>query len=309
MAFCEHCGEEIGYLPFKCKYCGGTFCKKHRLPENHDCTFELKHTPITPTERVLYQDTGRPSYQDGDYKRKKEIKRYMRQQQRQRSPAYRGGYGRSTFSAQEAKGTTYIIITIIICSILGVFLPAFINLSLYGLSEFYLWILFTSLFSNGTDIFGLFFLLIMVFIFFNFSQNLEKSFGTEFFVKLYLFCAALTGLFYIVLRLMLAPFYPANYATAEVFSVGLASGAIFGIIAFTIFPNPDREMTILCYFIPVKMKGRVLLIILVLFRLIPGLLYGLLFSPLYFPLYFSELGGILAAYIVFKKKSRNSPRF
>jgi len=33
----QDCDELIAYLPFKCKYCGGTFCKKHRLPENHDC--------------------------------------------------------------------------------------------------------------------------------------------------------------------------------------------------------------------------------------------------------------------------------
>jgi len=24
-------------LPFKCRRCGGSFCAKHRLPENHDC--------------------------------------------------------------------------------------------------------------------------------------------------------------------------------------------------------------------------------------------------------------------------------
>ncbi|MBY9017793.1 MAG: rhomboid family intramembrane serine protease, partial [Candidatus Lokiarchaeota archaeon] len=30
MAFCEFCGDPIGYLPFTCKYCAGVFCKKHR---------------------------------------------------------------------------------------------------------------------------------------------------------------------------------------------------------------------------------------------------------------------------------------
>ncbi len=33
---CDICGEEER-LPFKCRYCGGTFCGNHRLPENHDC--------------------------------------------------------------------------------------------------------------------------------------------------------------------------------------------------------------------------------------------------------------------------------
>ena len=35
---CEYCGEEIEGLPFKCKYCGGVFCVRHHLPENHDCS-------------------------------------------------------------------------------------------------------------------------------------------------------------------------------------------------------------------------------------------------------------------------------
>lgn len=24
-------------FPFVCRRCGGTFCEKHRLPENHEC--------------------------------------------------------------------------------------------------------------------------------------------------------------------------------------------------------------------------------------------------------------------------------
>lgn len=36
MAECEICGKEI-VNPFKCNYCGGSFCNKHRLPPNHEC--------------------------------------------------------------------------------------------------------------------------------------------------------------------------------------------------------------------------------------------------------------------------------
>ena len=34
---CDICGT-YELLPFKCKYCGGTFCGAHRLPESHNCT-------------------------------------------------------------------------------------------------------------------------------------------------------------------------------------------------------------------------------------------------------------------------------
>jgi len=33
---CQLCGVEV-YMPFKCNYCGQTFCGEHRLPENHNC--------------------------------------------------------------------------------------------------------------------------------------------------------------------------------------------------------------------------------------------------------------------------------
>ncbi len=36
MAKCDVCGKEE-YLPYRCKYCGGTFCAEHRLPEKHNC--------------------------------------------------------------------------------------------------------------------------------------------------------------------------------------------------------------------------------------------------------------------------------
>jgi predicted nucleic acid binding AN1-type Zn finger protein len=34
---CEICGKEV-IFPFKCSYCEGYFCNKHRLPESHNCT-------------------------------------------------------------------------------------------------------------------------------------------------------------------------------------------------------------------------------------------------------------------------------
>jgi len=62
MAKCDYCGKEV-YLPFVCKYCGGTFCEEHRLPENHNCIglkkakpppekYELKKTEIVRRSRI-----------------------------------------------------------------------------------------------------------------------------------------------------------------------------------------------------------------------------------------------------------------
>ncbi len=44
---CDIC-DAYELLPFKCKYCGGTFCAAHRLPENHQCVGlrMLKQRPV-----------------------------------------------------------------------------------------------------------------------------------------------------------------------------------------------------------------------------------------------------------------------
>ena len=36
MGICYYCGREVD-LPFRCPYCGLTFCSDHRLPEQHNC--------------------------------------------------------------------------------------------------------------------------------------------------------------------------------------------------------------------------------------------------------------------------------
>jgi predicted nucleic acid binding AN1-type Zn finger protein len=35
---CSYCKKILTFLPHTCQYCGKKFCKKHRLPENHECT-------------------------------------------------------------------------------------------------------------------------------------------------------------------------------------------------------------------------------------------------------------------------------
>jgi len=308
--FCQNCGEEIGYLPFKCKYCGGTFCKKHRLPENHDCTFELKHLPVIPDTsreaRPLYQDAikMKPVYRDYEYKREKERRKYIKQQERQKIQAMRR-FERSLTGTGENRGTNFLIIMIVIFSIAATIftiigIPQYIALSLYGIFHLYLWTIFTAIFvSYSPDLFGLFFLLILIFFLYNISKNIEMRFGTKFLIELYLFCASITAVFYILIRLLLGYYYPIDLV---IIPIGLATGAILGLIAFIVYFNPDKEMMLFCFFIPVRMKGRTLLIVLILFRLIPGLLFGLLLGPAYFAFYFPDLGGILASYIVFKLK-------
>ena len=317
MPFCEYCGEKIGYLPFKCKYCGGIFCKKHRLPENHDCTFELKHAPIVPDTsreaRPLYQDavTLKPASRKDEAKWEKERRKYIKQQQRQRRQAMRS-FQMSISGTGDAKGTNFLIIMIVIFSIAAtifalVGIPQYIAFSLFGILNLYLWTIFTAIFvSYSSDLFSLFFLLILILFLYNIAKNIEMRFGTNFLIKLYVFCASITAVFYILIRLAISFIYPLNNILF-IIPIGLAFGGIFGLISFIIYFNPNSEMMLFCFFIPVKMKGRTLLLVLILFRVIPGLLFSLFYGPAFLAIYLPDLGGILASYLIFKVKYK--PRY
>ena len=55
MAECEFSGcSKKEALPFRCKYCGKSFCTQHRLPENHNC--EKLHLGKSPISKIQDKD-------------------------------------------------------------------------------------------------------------------------------------------------------------------------------------------------------------------------------------------------------------
>ncbi|MFX0145539.1 MAG: AN1-type zinc finger domain-containing protein [Candidatus Hodarchaeota archaeon] len=58
MSNCHFCKGAIKDIPYRCKFCGMIFCNKHRLPENHDCPFDLrkKDKDYSSLNKTLYQD-------------------------------------------------------------------------------------------------------------------------------------------------------------------------------------------------------------------------------------------------------------
>ncbi|MFZ1039454.1 MAG: AN1-type zinc finger protein, partial [Candidatus Bathyarchaeia archaeon] len=59
---CDKCQKEV-FLPFRCPYCGGSFCSEHRLPENHDCPqMELARTPKQETPPTMVQKKNSYEY-------------------------------------------------------------------------------------------------------------------------------------------------------------------------------------------------------------------------------------------------------
>jgi hypothetical protein len=301
VAHCEYCGEEIGYLPFRCKYCGSIYCKKHRLPENHECTFDKKHIPTVPTPESTRSPQSAKDFisTDEPRKRKKLFRRRSRQPRRAQDIFERSMGGRSKTSV-----STILIFTIFIMSIVALIIPEYLCLSYSSYFDFYLWTFFTSLFVNYSDsYFGIFFLLILILLFYNIIKILELRFGGRFILGLYLFSAFMSAVFFTVLFLLLF-FYYDPFPLIFVFG-GMAYGGLMGVISFMIFSSLNEEMTFLLFFIPIRMKGRIILILLILFRLIPALLYWAISQDLIALLiYLPDLGGILGSFLVFKFKMK-----
>lgn len=60
MPNCYFCKDKMDDIPYRCTFCGMVFCSIHRLPENHDCPFDLKGKSMKKDSlehsEVFYQD-------------------------------------------------------------------------------------------------------------------------------------------------------------------------------------------------------------------------------------------------------------
>ena len=137
-----------------------------------------------------------------------------------------------------------------------------------------------------------FFSIILIFIMFYLAyimgKLIERAFGQKFLFKLFLFSGFISILFYLLLRVALISYLPIlNILYYD--GVGLVWGGLFGLFTFAIFPAMNQKLTTYLTIIPVRMSGKSFLMIIILFRLIPGLFYGLAYSPVYFLFYIPDL--------------------
>ena len=60
MPNCYFCKDKVGNIPYRCTFCGMVFCGTHRLPENHNCPFDLRASSEIEESinrsQVFYQD-------------------------------------------------------------------------------------------------------------------------------------------------------------------------------------------------------------------------------------------------------------
>ncbi|MBD3351198.1 MAG: rhomboid family intramembrane serine protease [Candidatus Lokiarchaeota archaeon] len=300
MVKCNYCGEPINYLPFKCNYCRKYYCKKHRLPENHECS--LKY------QKELLQD-----------KNKRQQRTYTK-----KLPSQTGVYqiskssSHSLFSGpfwnklSNVKGITWVLTLNMIFLILSIIPPVqpYVYLSVGNMVRFpYLfYTIVTAMFipATITSSFGFLILLIYFFFLFQNGRAIEKRFGKKTFLRIYLGGTLITSIVIFILQsLMLA--IPGYQILAD---AGMYSswGGMMAVIAFYSLLNPNAQMRLFLYFIPIRMTAKWILILFVGFELVPGVisLIDLFATPvaqvMYFNAgfiqYFANIAGVLSGYLI-----------
>lgn len=322
------CDEVLDYLPFKCRYCGGTFCKKHRLPENHSCTFSLERSStVSNSKGSLYDEKSPPEIYNDDvespnnyeHKLEREMRNYIRNQERSSMPPPPSNdssrvrsFSRPSFgNAGKFKATYWLMglnggffLLTFILGALGIDLSYFLLNFSTLFRNFRVWTLGTSMFS-GSSIISLLFTMIILY---GTGRMLEQQFGSRFLIYLYvgggIFGAIAGLLMQLFLSILQIPTLSFNFANA-IFSVQWA--ALIGMISFILFlAGLNREMRMYMYFIPIRMKGKYILYFLVgldLLFVILGI-FGVILPSTALES-FAQIAALGAGYYFFKKYGRS----
>lgn len=241
MATCDVCGEEIA-LPYKCSYCGGTFCPKHRLPENHPCK-DLKDVSIKArSEERVYTNVG---------KEPEEEKMKFERGERAGFPSHFGtsfGFVKAIFFRRASLIILFIMVIFYFGQLIvhGVLGSGYYELGNHNTLLYYLgpsratvffrpWTLITSIFAHGS--FSHLFLNGIVLFFL--GPVLEMRIGRKKFVYLFLGAGITAGMAQLF---AISP---------EVVILG-ASGAIFGVLGTLTVLSP-RLPILLFFFIPMEL--------------------------------------------------------
>lgn len=233
MATCDYCGEDVD-IPFNCKFCSGTFCSDHRLPEVHDCA-GLE-----------------------EYKKRSEDEVQMKYEPFRKTPERTPTREVSLFGSYNIN---FLIIALCFgIFILQVFFAQFgqniiqnpFTQSLYmtpqvGQILAKPWILVSSIFLHG----GSMHLFINMLVLFFFGGELERRVGSKKYLEIFLVSGVMANLGFTLFS---------QFTGSSIPGVG-ASGAIFGVFAVLAVIAP--EIRVLVWFvIPMKIRH-----VLVLFTL------------------------------------------
>ncbi|MFX1323545.1 MAG: AN1-type zinc finger domain-containing protein [Promethearchaeota archaeon] len=272
MTFCSFCGDPISKFPFICNYCGESFCSNHRLPENHQCSFDFKKDSLKPINKEI--------------KKGKDVK-----------------YGRGKGSY--LNGTNLLFLFIISISILGHFFPEYLCITSRTLYQKYFWTILSSFFVIfAENIHELFYFIVLMVLSYKYIRAIEKEFGMFVVLKAFILTAVLTGLINLVLDIAwqenvesMYPLYPDDLLFFVTPSIGLASGTLLGLITFYFMKHKFKKKIMIKDY---KIKGIYLLLFLVIFNIISKIFSAMIVaSNSSIPYHEPEYSGILFLWILF----------
>jgi hypothetical protein len=260
VAKCDYCNEDIDYLPFTCRYCGKSYCKAHRIPENHSCTFEFKNDPYKvknlqqtkPTK--IYTDYPAEVQPRQTTSRKIRIKpQRIRDRTNRTRPQVTSLLGMQT----KPYGTYGIMIANAVFFLVGFVLES-LGLSNYiyiSISDFIgnynYWTFLTSIFiPTIPTILGFFLLLINLLMLFFIGRMIEGRWGWKMLVKIYVLSGIFTSAGILLVQWISSLINPA-FAAIQFYS---SWGAYIGMIVFIALLMPQQQVTMFLYFIPIRIK-------------------------------------------------------
>lgn len=188
------------FLPYKCKYCGGTFCSEHRLPENHNCPgIQYWNVPV-------------------------KVKKEPRV----------GGLAILSFGANNL-----VIITCLVLFFISILVPEFTirYLALHPSIPILIsmpWQFLTSIFLH----LGFWHFFVNTFVLLFFGGELERRLGSRRYLELFLLSGIAGNFGYVVYANLISSSSPALGASAAVFGVMGCLAIIAPEIRMIIFPFP-----------------------------------------------------------------------
>lgn len=273
MGECLYCGEED--LTFTCRYCGGSFCSEHRLPENHDCP------------EIEKAEKGSAEKQEADTKK--------------REPAvyrtHRQSLTRDLISTLAGSITLLIIGITTFSYLLQMTLPGFQELLILDtdLQEILArpWSILTVILLHGPP----FHIIANMLTFYFFANPIEKMLGGLQMLKIYLISALAGSLAMIAFNNTVSLLHGGEAGLV----VGASAGVVglVGVIA-RLYPNAD---VLMFFVIPMKIKTAVYgfgaFELLNVALTLAGV--QILFLPIEFFASAGHLGGLIAGLIIGEK--------
>lgn len=236
MARCSQCGKEIS-MPFRCKFCGETFCSEHRLPENHECSG--------------LEDYKRKAKQEKNFT----YKPFRKEEEAQASTSQFDLTATIDDASRlmPSRASYWLIGSMVIVFLVQSFWPGLSSFLALNVGQVWQqpWTIITHMFLHG----GPYHLLINMLVLYFFGPEVERRLGTSKFLEIF-FVAGIVAAFgftgFSYLRLSMGA------VQLPIVAVG-ASGAIFGIISSLAVIAPNLRV-LLFFIIPLKLKHALILI-------------------------------------------------